>query len=764
MTSLKSYPHYEINVKDNSIYNVSVDENLPVHRPLYILRTQEGKAGVPIWCADRTAVAKNFGEQTLNLSNPKYRSLQTYFISKTMSNPEGGNGAFIVRAIDESAKAAAIVLEAHVKRAEIIQYEMDSSGNRVIDLDPDSGHYGQYKIKTKKGNPEQVQVFDDKGNPVLDDQDQPVYETVTPDVPVTEQGVEIEYKVRELTSFEDPAKLQVQYSAETTGANIYPILVLVANNPGEYGNDLGFRFFYRTSENSVASTILYQSIMNSFSVVRREYDSSTSNVIPDIYERNYVTFTANPDAIDPETNIRQDMDSRITSAFEVDSATTSFPYTVYTYEQNLQLIGKDVIKNESFVSLRAGDLGFDESNFKKDMSGYMIDVLSGMNIDGVPYDHVHVIGRGYSLSKPNQYGNQYPVVDALSDDTAALDVSSDIWLENGDDGQYSNFTTLKDIPERDNLIDEYIHSYLNLKINKEIVDKFRYPFTHIYDCGFSLTTKFAMIDFLDIRDDIAIELSTQVLFPNTWAINVPANITINDYAKDVENGGVLRQRALMMKESILKNTDCMRCSIYTQTGIPVGSDYNEPVPFTFWSAMKHAQYGNATYMALQEPRGLPYSNNDYFRTWEWINYNERSKELTWNAGLNYCQHSDMSRIFYPALRTVYPHETSVLVDQWVVDALVYTKHECRKAWAKFTGRNDRQESIQAAIKEYLENILSSLYGGKYDFTVLVYQTEEEAKIGYIEHVKLTLTFPATKRVFVFDIEVNREGYTPESEA
>ena len=42
------------------------------------------------------------------------------------------------------------------------------------------------------------------------------------------------------------------------------------------------------------------------------------------------------------------------------------------------------------------------------------------------------------------------------------------------------------------------------------------------------------------------------------------------------------------------------------------------------------------------------------------------------------------------------------------------------------------------------------------------KTEEEQKIGYIQHVKLKLTFPATLRVLIFDIEVNREGYTPEA--
>ena len=308
-----------------------------------------------------------------------------------------------------------------------------------------------------------------------------------------------------------------------------------------------------------------------------------------------------------------------------------------------------------------------------------------------------------------------------------------------------------------------MYRFLKLHVNPKIVDKFRYPITHLYDPGYSMTTKYAMLDFLDIRDDVAVELATQVLFPGFWATGFDREIKLNDQAKDIQDGMVLRERAMLMRESVLKGTECMRASIFPQAGKPVAATWTKPVPFTFWSAMKHAMYGNTDQMSVQEPRGLPYSYNEMFKSWNWTNYSELLKEKTWNAGLNYCQYADMKRIFYPALRTVYREETSVLVDQWVVDALVYTKHECRKAWARFSGRNDKQAVLEKAIKVYLEDTLAYLYNGKYDFSVDVYKTEEEQKLGYVEHVKLRLVFPATMRVINFDIEVNREGYTPESE-
>ena len=67
------------------------------------------------------------------------------------------------------------------------------------------------------------------------------------------------------------------------------------------------------------------------------------------------------------------------------------------------------------------------------------------------------------------------------------------------------------------------------------------------------------------------------------------------------------------------------------------------------------------------------------------------------------------------------------------------------------------------MKAYLDAELSYLYCGKYDFTVTVYQTTEEQKIGYIQHVRIQITSPATMRVLDVDIEVNREGYMSETE-
>ena len=308
--------------------------------------------------------------------------------------------------------------------------------------------------------------------------------------------------------------------------------------------------------------------------------------------------------------------------------------------------------------------------------------------------------------------------------------------------------------------DKAMYDFVKLKlpvIKDRIVESLRFPFTHIFDVGYTMKTKKAICDFLDVRDDFVFIASPQVLYSD----GTKRSVTQNDMAKDEANTEALRAYALLMRESVLYGTDCMRVSIYEHSGHLVNSVYQGVVPHTFWAAVQYSQYGNLTYMSKTEPRGLPYSYNLLFKDQNWTNYRADSQSRVWDEGGNYVQFADMTRLFYPALRTVYRAATSVLIDEWVVASVVYTKYVARRAWARFSGRNDYAAALQDAIKKYIESELNLLFNGKYGFTVSVYQTAEERELGYIQHVKISITYGATMRVLDVDIEVNREGFVPE---
>ena len=109
--TISPYPHWEIEVRDNSIYNSTTVEQLPVHRPIWLLKTQYGEVGRPIWCSDVTAFRKYFGSETVNENNKAWISRQAYFLSKTLQN----NGAFVMRVLADNATKASTIVEAWVE-------------------------------------------------------------------------------------------------------------------------------------------------------------------------------------------------------------------------------------------------------------------------------------------------------------------------------------------------------------------------------------------------------------------------------------------------------------------------------------------------------------------------------------------------------------------------------------------------------------------------------------------------------------------------
>lgn len=734
MTSTpKSFPHYRVNVIDNSIVDVAYNEVLPVHRPCYVMRAQRGEINKLIWCPTYAVAEETFGSETFNPLSP-YFSLQALYLKNTLTY----NGAFIMRVADDTAVKSAIILEAIVEtEVDIPQYAVDELGNRIKERNPTTGALEYVKLTTTETQIVQGPIVDEYGQPVIDEYTGlQVIGDIEQEVEVdqVEPGVRIRWRTRAVSDLTELDNLE----ADATDG-VYPIMAFEALGAGVYGDNLAFSLFYEKSQNSITTLNDYKSVFYSFEAAERGYGNSTITPIRSNYG-SVLPFAANADAINPITAYSYNMEGVLTRAFN--NSKTKLPYNIYTYEENIRAIGNIVAEYElNGETLTNGGLEFiDAANYTEfegvtyangtfsveplSVVGSMVNIISGININGVSYDHLLV-------------------------DLAATNASA-VYLQN------KSYVFLQDGADGDLNVDEYIKQFFqgNLPADGSIVDKFRYPFTHIYDTGFSMDIKMEMLDFLEIRDDIGIEVATQATDVNS--------LTWNTRATDEENGQFLRARALLQRESITNGTDCCRCSIYPQAGILADGSYTGVVPFTFWSAMKHAMYGNTTRLSAQEPRGLPHAANEYFKAYNWLNFDEGGQARVWDAGLNYCQAADMARIFYPALRTVYRADTSVLTDQWFVDAVIYTKHVVRQAWATHVGRNDKSAVLNNALQTYLSNALTNLYNGKYMFDVSVTQTEEERKLGYVRHALIRIYSPSTFRVLEVDVEVNREIETEEN--
>ena len=806
-TTVKPYPHIQMNVKDNSIATINMVETLPVHRPLYVMKTQKGPIGRPVWCNTYSEAAAIFGAETFNPANKDYYTKASAFLKETLTN----NGAFISRYLPvdyNKTYAAGEVkgIKAGTQKPEKIILN-EATANVLLYAEVKETDVPQYEIDETTGL--RKQEWNKDLQEWVDKVQRDPYDAI-----VTEKGVQVVFKFRKITNndYVDPtdpsAGIKMDKDLES---GIFPILALTATDPGAYGNDLGVSLFYTPKSNDVSDVGSYKTLFYNIGFFAREYNSTTWDAIVDIYNRENMAFAANPDTINPDTGASMAIDNVLDKGFS--DSLHQLPVNFEISEKNLNYIGliiasyeKDyleldengnpyddpytpyIVEGNHAASLNGygyAEVGFlteaDKTAIQKWFKGedgakdpteldkatgtypisdptfgYKVNAISGKNLLNVEYDHT-MVGVEFDADTGE-------VVTVEGVGVTNLNAATVTPLAGGDDGVYIDDEENKNALTGENQWasnDQAMYRFVKLKaagVRDEIVESLHYPFTHIFDLGYSFKTKKAMLDFLDVRDDVIVILSTQVLM----ADGSGRTIKQNDQATDEGNGEALRAYALLMRESVLYGTDCMRCSIYCHSGHIVDTTaYNGILPFTYWDAVQYSKYGNLTYMKQDEPRGLPNAYNLLFKDWNWWNYRADSQSRVWDNGLNYVQYADMTRLFYPSLRTVYRAATSVLVDEWFVAAVVYAKYVCRRAWATFSGRNDTASILQGAIKKYLDTELGHLFNGKYSFTVSVYQTAEEQELGYIQHVKLSITSGATMRVLDVDIEVNREGFIPE---
>lgn len=220
---------------------------------------------------------------------------------------------------------------------------------------------------------------------------------------------------------------------------------------------------------------------------------------------------------------------------------------------------------------------------------------------------------------------------------------------------------------------------------------------------------------------------------------------------------------ILQPESQIHGTEVCRAEIYQQAAYLADSSiYDDMVPATLDALEKRCRWQSRGYIEGM-PKGLPHSAVAIFKdnSWNWTPAKAEHKQRSWETGLNYFQYSDMSRLHYADMRSVYRYDTSVLSSAIFTDAVVYTKHVIRYNWARLSGVEMPFARLAETAKTNVLGDLLPILNGFYNAEAEFYQTDEERKIGYITHGRIKLVAPATNRVWIVDVECYREGYTPE---
>lgn len=523
--------------------------------------------------------------------------------------------------------------------------------------------------------------------------------------PITEPGLELKWTTRPLgkSGNRDESINNLKIITQGSGVNqvvTYPILAAKASSVGEYGNNTGFKFFTDIDNMDQKLVSNLSAIEYNFGIIRKNSNSDNPTTILSSFQNQFESFVAKPNAEDTRTARKVSFEDVLDTNY-VDK----LPWDLHLYSENIEAIGKLVMEVET-------------NNEELD-DPYLVNLCEPYDLEGVPYSHV---------------------VLSTDDDSIHLNESRVIYLQNGEDGTID-----------DDTIEMLTRDYLNTIVYPEILDSRRYPFTHIVDVGVHIETKYAFIDFLGKHEAFKVILSTQDTSLGRF----------NTKAEDMSTGSALFARCLLQPESVIKGTECCRAEIYQQAGYLNDSIYRDIVPSTFDICYKKSRYLSSQTITGQAA-GLPNSEITFFKTWNWTPCDADHKQRSWDSGLNYFQYYNMTGIHWPAMRTVYRYDTSVLSNALFTDVVVFVKHIVAYNWARFAGVELPFDLVKTQATSAVSNDLAAMLNGFFRYNVEFYQTEEEANLGYKSHCTVQLWGNPQQRVWEIDIECYRTGFDPNS--
>lgn len=688
-----------------------------------------------------------------------------------------------------------------ITRAKLVDYfDMISDTDREVGPDPDKQYYlfevteehpeGRYVYADGTGHPVEFETGVDYFTKRQESEDVFIGNFGTiyvvdkilekgelEEQSVLQGGIKLFWRARQRNDIEVTEIGDQVAISEEDGIFWYPVMSFITSNPGKWGEDYGFRFFYDRTQNTLAATVGNGAVTYSFAPVEWKEGDTTPASITNAYGETTVTGTAKLNVYDATTGLDISLKKLVPANY---SGSRELPVQMYWAPGWFSTVGKMVMDAElnakdsisslypslcedKYDPITGAVIGKEEYvTFVEDIMqalgvvslndieepGYMANIVSAVSSSKIPYFASEVCG------------SYDEATDKMSDIDGIQDMNGEaaFRLGGGVDGPIDDWD-----------IEKYQRYQIDACIagtQEYLIDYLRCPYNNIIDTGVSIATKKSYLDFMGVRDNLTVFLTPQQIWKTKDDFgNVVYPAELSRY-EDESVGAMLRSYGLLMREDIENATEANRAIIFLASGINSDHDWNPGnlVASTLWVALKNAQYLSGQRITA-EPIERPNSEiTCYDKGMTWTAASEETRSRCWNAGLNYAQYFDQDGIHYASCRSIYKYDTSVLCDMGTVRAVTFAKDIIRKEWAIWAGSKRKADDLNARITKALSNKLATMLNQKYDFTVNVYQTDEDKQYGYVRHVDLTITSPATNRVWLATIIVRREGFDPNAEA
>lgn len=489
------------------------------------------------------------------------------------------------------------------------------------------------------------------------------------------------------------------------GALVYPIYDKEVTWFGSYGNNQGFGIYTNTTKTQEAINTDMVTATRAFpfrmSIVERDDAYSTGRRKQTISGEYALDFNLRPNSFYKRLNKELYLGNCFKTAWSIQGTAGTQPVygpfgRIAIYQENIDFLLGKFYDLEKEAQTPWTDIDF---NLDPDVEKYMFNLFGGHTTQGIPY----VTYRFASIT--------------ASPDAVSLTENNYMYAGGAHDGTITSQTHERlAIAEMRRFTDNQEEITWNLA---------RYPITDVYDTGYALEGKEAVIECLSHRQQLFVHLTTHTVGARPLSASEESSL-----------GAYLYTRIGGFPESTFHNTAACRGMIMARSGQYLDGTFRQDLPLLFEQIKNTSAVCGASSGVWATNRINDIYAENVITSFGDLNVDNvppLTMAALWSKGIIYPLDYDMNKRQIGALQTVFPDDSSVLNNYWVVRAGMALFMVGHLIWRKFRGSSkmDRAELAQAVEEEFDALVVSTnKFGSLINTTRECKFTKEDIKRNY----------------------------------
>lgn len=478
---------------------------------------------------------------------------------------------------------------------------------------------------------------------------------------------------------------------------LYPILEFQASSYGEVFNNSGLRIWSPTEKSAtgVNSTLLSDIKAYPFrlSAIRRTLPTSTPNIVFTEQAEPFFDFVLKANQVNSNTTAAVSLEDIFLNKYQ-NLEDLRFPLkfgdfgNIKVYQDNIDTL-VNLFYNKEFpvAGLNSDFTGATDEK-------YLFNFIGGTSSKGAPYFTFEL--------------------DTTGAGSVRLSENSNLYAKGGADGTMSNALFSAAVADR-------VAGYGDA--TSYLMNNVVYPESIIYDSGFPLATKYALCNFIAERKDTTVILST-------YTVGGPEMTAAEESSLAV----ALRTRLQNFPESDFFGTSVVRGMIIGRYGNVRNSLFRGKLPLTLELADKAAKMMGSGDSRWKENQLFDRYPNNEITLFTNVNVTftpAAVKNKDWDIGLNWVEAFSRQSLYFPALKTVYDNDTSVLNSFFTMMLCVELQKVGDRVRREFSGNISlTDDELIDRVNKRISALTVGRFAGLFRIVPAAYYTDADKARGY----------------------------------